>query len=161
MNEISEAPEVSCCSTCDKADPVSERGSNSDLKRDGAGPQPVDAAVFQSYCEWFTRNFSGIEAGMERIEPNGGRVVEFQGRPLVAMRARVGVNAVRAIELTFATNDHTRVFDLTGVRAIQLERDGAGFPKLLELACDTEKIVLHFTGTAQAAPTYSRNSWGE
>jgi hypothetical protein len=108
------------------------------------------------------RNFKGIEASMERVEPDGSRVVEFQGRPVVAMRARIGANAVRTIELTFATaNKHTRVFDIAGVKAIQLERDAAGFPTSLELACDTEKTVLRFTGDVHTTPIYSRNSWGE
>lgn len=123
--------------------------------------QPAQGTTFDPYCEWFGKNFKGIQASMEHIEPDGSHVVEFQNRPLISIQAHIGANNVRGIRFTFAVNKHTRVFEITGVRAIHLEHDAAGFPKFLELTNDDETLVLRFTGNVQSAPTYSGNSWGE
>jgi hypothetical protein len=128
-------------------------------------PPPARTVAFdsycESYCEWMTRNFGGIETSMECIEADGNRVVEFRNRPLVSMQVYVGANAVTVIGLTFGVNGHKRLYEVTGVRSVQLERDAAGFPTRLEMAGNNEKTVLWFTGNPQPAPNFSRNSWGE
>jgi hypothetical protein len=98
---------------------------------------------------------------MERVEHDGSRTVEFRNFPLVGIRAHRLENGVNAISMTFAANNHERRFDITGVKAIQLERDAAGFPTVAEFVSESERVVLRFTGGAQTTPTYSANSWGE
>jgi hypothetical protein len=98
---------------------------------------------------------------MERVEQDGTHVVEFPNFPLVKIRAHRLENGVDAISLTFAVNNHERRFEITGVKAIELERDAAGFPTLVELVSESEKVVLRFTGGTQTRPIYSGNSWGE
>jgi hypothetical protein len=112
-------------------------------------------------CNWFTRNFRGMEGSLERIDRNNTFVVEFQDLPLVAMRSHFLANGVPAIALTFATGSHQQRYELTAVQAIHFERDAAGFPTVVEFVCENEKVVLRFTGDAGSAPTYTRNSWGE
>lgn len=130
-------------------------------KTEGGTSQRIPVAEWPSFCEWFARNFTGIEAGMQRAAEDGGCVVEFRSRPLLAMKTYVLANGVSTIGLTFAANNHKRLFEITGIKTIQLELDAAGFPKELELACEGEKIVLRFTGSSQAAPIFTANSWGE
>jgi hypothetical protein len=130
-------------------------------KIEGSTTQRIPVAEWPSFCEWFTGNFRGIDAGMQRTGEDSGCVVDFRSRPLVEMKTYVLANGVSTIGLTFATNSHRRLFELTGIKTIQLELDAAGFPKELELACEGERIVLRFTGCTQAAPVYSANSWGE
>ncbi len=98
---------------------------------------------------------------MARAEGTSNQVVEFQNRPLIGLQTHLLKNDVDAIGLTFAVKDQSRVFEITGVKSIQLELDAAGWPKELELGCDAERVVLRFSGTVQAAPVYSGNSWGE
>lgn len=98
---------------------------------------------------------------MERVEHDGTRVVEFRNFPLVRIRAHRLEYGVNAISLTFAANNHERRFEITGVKAIQLERDAAGFPTVVELVSESERVVLRFTGGAQTTQTYTANSWGE
>jgi hypothetical protein len=128
-------------------------------------PPPSGTVAFnaycESYCEWMTRNFGGMEASMECIEAGGNRAVEFRNRPLMSMQVYVGANAVSVIGLTFGVNGHKRLYEVSGIKSIQLERDAAGFPTKLELVGNNEKTVLWFTGNPQPAPTYGRNSWGE
>ena len=130
-------------------------------KADGATSQRIPVAEWPSYCEWFTGSFRGIETSMERTAEDGDRVVEFQNRPLVAMQTYVLANGVSTIGLTFAAKSHNRLFELTGIKTIQLELDAAGFPKKLELAREGERVILRFTGATQASPIFSSNSWGE
>jgi len=73
----------------------------------------------------------------------------------------VGANAVSVIGLTFGVNGHKRLYEVSGVKSVQLERDAAGFPTRLELAGSNEKTVLWFTGSPRPGPIYSQNSWGE
>jgi hypothetical protein len=126
---------------------------------------PAGTVAFYSYCEsccdWMMRNFAGIETSMECIDADGNRMVEFRNRPLVSMHVYVGANAVSVIGLTFGVNGHKRLYEVSGVKSIQLERDGAGFPTKLEMASNNRKTVLWFTGSPQPAPTFGRNSWGE
>jgi hypothetical protein len=98
---------------------------------------------------------------MERVALDGTRVLEFHNWPLVAIRAHRLENGVNAIGLTFAANSHERRFEITGVNAIHLERDAAGFPTVAEFECASERVVLRFTVEAAATPIYSANSWGE
>ena len=116
---------------------------------------------WDSWCEWLGRTVAGIATSMERVEHDGSRTVEFRNFPLVGIRARQLENGVKAISITFAANNHERRFDITGVKAIQLERDAAGFPTVAEFVSESERVVLRFTGGAQTTPTYSANSWGE
>jgi hypothetical protein len=98
---------------------------------------------------------------MERVEHDGARIVEFRNFPLVEIRAHRLENGVKAISMTFAANNHGRRFEITGVKAIQLERDAAGFPTLVEFVSESERVVLRFTGGAEITPIYNGNSWGE
>lgn len=127
--------------------------------------EPGNAASFTesygSWCEWLSRNVTGIAASMERVENDGTRVLEFQNWPLAAIRAHRLENGVNAIGLTFTTNNHERRFELTGVKAIQLERDAAGFPIVAEFVCESERVVLRFTERPRATTIYTANSWGE
>lgn len=161
-NATRQSVEIACNNTVDKGNgvPDPQLPCGSPAVHGGPGEQSVQTAVFESYCAWFTQNFRGIEATMERIDPSGS-VVEFHGRPLVGIDVHTDANNVTAIRLTFATNSHERVFDISGVKALHIERDAAGFPMFLELRRDDETIVLRFTGAVRSAPTYSRNSWGE
>ena len=114
-----------------------------------------------SLCDWLTSTFRGIEGSLERIEHDGSRVVEFQDRSLASLRAYVQANGVPAIGLTFCTDGHQLLREITGVKAIHLERDAAGFPTAVEFVSEFERVVLRFTGSTATAPAYSRNSWGE
>jgi hypothetical protein len=116
---------------------------------------------WSSFCEWVGRNATGIAASMERVEHDGTRILEFQNWPLLAIRAHRLENGVNAIALTFAANNHERRFEITGVTAIHLERDAAGFPTVAEFVSESERVVLHFTKKARTTPIYSGNSWGE
>jgi hypothetical protein len=78
-----------------------------------------------------------------------------------AIRAHRLENGVNAIGLTFAVNDHERHFEITGVNAIQLERDAAGFPVVAEFVAESERVILRFTKGAPPTPIYTGNSWGE
>jgi hypothetical protein len=98
---------------------------------------------------------------MERVENDGTRILEFKNWPLLAIRAHRLENGVNAIRLTFAANDHERHFEITGVNAIQLERDAAGFPIVTEFVSENERVILRFTEGDQATPIYNGNSWGE
>ena len=116
---------------------------------------------WDSWCEWLGLTAVGIATSMERVEHDGTRTVEFRNFPLVGIRANQLENGVKAISMTFAANNHERCFEITGVKAIQLERDAAGFPTVAEFVCEGERVVLRFTGGAQTTPIYSGNSWGE
>ena len=116
---------------------------------------------WSSFCEWLGRNVTGIAASLERVENDGTRILEFQNWPLVAIRAHRLENGVNAIRLTFAANNHERRFEITGVNAIHLERDAAGFPTVAEFVSECERVVLRFTEEARTTPIYSGNSWGE
>jgi hypothetical protein len=116
---------------------------------------------WSSFCEWLGRNVTGIAASLERVANDGRRILEFQNWPLLAIRAHRLANGVNAIRLTFAANDHERHFEITGVTAIHLERDAAGFPTVAEFVSENERVVLRFTEKARTTPIYSGNSWGE
>ena len=116
---------------------------------------------WDSWCEWLGRTIVGITTSMERVEHDGTQMVEFRNFPLVEIRAHRLENGVKAISMTFAVNNHERRFEITGVKAIQLERDAAGFPTVVEFVSESERVVLRFTGGAEATPIYSSNSWGE
>lgn len=109
---------------------------------------------WKSCCEWLGRMVKGMAASMERMQGDGNCVVEFQDWPLVAVQARQLENGVNAIDLTFAANNHERLFQITGVTAIQLERDAAGFPTVVQFVSEGERVVLRFTGKARATPIY-------
>lgn len=130
-------------------------------KADGATAWRIPVAEWPSFCEWFRQNFRGLETSMARAEGTGNQVVEFQNRPLIGLQAHLLKNEVDAIALTFAAKDQTRVFEITGVKSIQLDLDAAGWPQELELGCDAERVLLRFTGSIQTRPVYSGNSWGE
>lgn len=99
---------------------------------------------------------------MERIENDGtSGAAEIQNCPLTAIRAHRLANGVNAIGLTFVVNNHERQFEITGVNAIQLDRDAAGFPTKAQFVSERERIVLCFTKMRRATPIYSSNSWGE
>jgi hypothetical protein len=98
---------------------------------------------------------------MERVDNDGTRTAEFQNWPLLAIRAHRLKNGVNAIGLTFAANSHERRFEITGVNAIHLEHDAAGFPTVVEFVSESERVVLRFTERARTTPIYSGNSWGE
>jgi hypothetical protein len=136
------------------------------LPKEQVSAEPGEAASgstesWDSWCEWLDRTVAGIATSMERVEHDGTRMVEFRNFPLVEIRAHRLENGVKAISMTFAVNNHERRFEITGVKAIQLERDGAGFPTVVEFVSESERVVLRFTGGAQTAPIYSGNSWGE
>lgn len=116
------------------------------------------ADPWASLCAWLTSTFRGIEGSLERIKRDGSRVVEFQDRSLVSMRAYVQANGVPAIGLTFSTKGYRQLREITGVKAIHLERDAAGFPTAVEFVSEVERVVLRFTGSTATAPAYSRNS---
>jgi hypothetical protein len=98
---------------------------------------------------------------MERVAEDGTSVVEFEHFPLTAIQARRLENGVSAIGLTFAINAHERWFEITGVKAIQLERDAAGFPTALQFVSERERVVLRFTARVRTARLDRGNSWGE
>ena len=114
-----------------------------------------------SWCEWLGRTVAGIATSMERVEHDGSRTVEFRNFPLVGIRAHLLENGVKAISMTFAANSHERRFEITGVNAIHLEHDAAGFPTVVEFVSESERVVLRFTERARTTPIYSGNSWGE
>jgi hypothetical protein len=116
---------------------------------------------WSSCCDWLGRTVKGIAASMERLENDGTRVLEFQNWPLVAIRAHRLKNGVNAIGLTFAANNHERRFEITGVNAIHLERDAAGFPTVAEFVSETERVVVRFTEKARTTPIYTGNSWSQ
>jgi hypothetical protein len=113
------------------------------------------------FCEWLACSFRGIEASLERVDRNGSRVVELPNRPLVAIQAHLLANGVPAIALTFAANSHEPLWEITGVKAIHLEQDAAGFPTLVEFVSDSERVLLRFTESPRTVPVSSSNSWGE
>jgi hypothetical protein len=98
---------------------------------------------------------------MERVAENGTTVVEFENFPLTAIQARRLENGVNAIGLTFAINAHERWFDIAGVKAIQLDRDAAGFPTAIQFVSERERVVLRFTPGVRGAPIYTSNTWGK
>jgi hypothetical protein len=118
-------------------------------KIEGATAWQIPVAEWPSFCEWFTQNFKGIEAGMERKQATGDHVVEFPNRPLAGMHARLLANGVGAIAVTVAANTRERVFELTGVKTIRLDIDAAGWPKELQLGCEAEQVVFRFTGSVK------------
>ena len=104
-----------------------------------------------SLCDWLTSTFRGIEGSLERIERDGSRIVEFQDRCLVSMRAHVQANGVSAIGLRYSTNGIQQLREIAGVKAIHLERDATGFPTTVEFLSQVERVVLRFTVSAGAA----------
>jgi hypothetical protein len=118
-------------------------------------------APWSSCCDWLARTVKGIAASMERIENDGTRRLEFRNWPLVAIRARRLENGVNTISLSFVADSHERHFEITGVNAIQLERDAAGFPTVAEFVSESERVVLRFTERVHATPIYTANTWGE
>jgi len=136
------------------------------LPKEQVSAEPGEAASgftesWDSWCEWLRRTVVGITTSMERVEHDGTRMVEFRNFPLVEIRAHRLENGVKAISMTFTANHHERRFEITGVKAIQLERDAAGFPTVVEFVSESQRVVLRFTGGAQITPIYSGNSWGE
>ena len=136
------------------------------LPKEQVSAEPGEAASgstesWDSWCEWVGRTAVGIATSMERVEHDGSRMVEFRNFPLVEIRAHRLENGVKAISMTFAANNHERRFEITGVKAIQLERNAAGFPTVAEFVSESERVVLRFTGGAQTTPIFTANSWGE
>jgi hypothetical protein len=98
---------------------------------------------------------------MERLAEDGTSVVEFENFPLTAIQARRLENGVNAIGLTFFINAHERWFEITGVKAIQLDRDAAGFPTAIQFVSEKERVVLRFTPGVRGTPIYPSNTWGK
>jgi hypothetical protein len=135
--------------------PAFERGP------DGAMAREITVAEWPAFCDWLSQSFHGIEISIERHEAGGEIVALCRDCPFKRITAGLLQNGVGAIRVFAETKARQRIFEVPGPKRIRLHTNPAGWPTQLEIDCETEQVLLLFTGEAQSAPTYTGNSWGE
>lgn len=131
------------------------------FKPGAATVKDIAVTEWPAFCDWFSRNFRGLETSIQRQENGGNVTAKCRNRPLAAIEARLLKNGVDAISVTVGTKPHSRVFDICAPKTVRLVCNAAGWPTELQLELDDAKIVLRFTGKIESKPVYSANSWGE
>jgi hypothetical protein len=128
---------------------------------DGAAAREIAVAEWPAFCDWLSQSFHGIEISIERREPDGDVVALCRDCPFDRITARLLQHGVGAIRVVVEAKAGDRIFDVPGPKKIRLHTNPAGWPTHLEIACETEQVLVLFTGAAQSGPTYTGNSWGE
>jgi hypothetical protein len=125
------------------------------------GVQQIARADWAAFCEWFTKNFSGIAVSLEKHEGTNSQSAECLDRPLQSLRLRQLENGVEALTFNVEGKPRRIVLDVTGPQSMSLHANASGWPTRLAIRYDEGEVIAHFTGGLDPSTSSTANSWGE
>ena len=122
---------------------------------------PQCVTLWETVCDWLTRDLHNLEATIERCSKAGEWVVECVSYPLESVTTHETQNGVRVILIGVRIGGKTKLFEVAGPNSLGVRRNAAGWPIRIELGYEEGQLVLIFSGQIDPQRRSSSNSWGE